>query len=88
MAYIGSRLRPQINSTGAYVYREGEEITNFIIVTKGLAAFVQANHNDAIFAVIDPKGNGNTLIDGEEVDVGGKRVLKHLGYEDSVVNHL
>jgi hypothetical protein len=33
--------------------------------------------------VIDP-----TASEDNDFEVGGKRVLKHLGYEDSVVNHL
>jgi hypothetical protein len=84
LAYIGSRLRPQFTTYGAYVYREGEEITNFIIVTVGLAAFVQSNHKDSIFAVVDPAAP----VQENEAESCSKRVYKNFGYEDSVVNHL
>ena len=77
LAYIGSHLRPQFNSSGDLIYRQGEEITSMYIVTCGLAAFVQPRQSNAIFAVVNPRPEDYS-----------ERNLKHLGYEDSVVNHL
>ena len=53
------------------------------MVKKGIAAFISTTQQNSIIALINPK----------DTDEGGqtpasKTILKHLGYEDSVVNHL
>jgi hypothetical protein len=40
LAFIGSRFHPYYNHAGTIIYRQGDEISNLIIVTKGMAAFV------------------------------------------------
>lgn len=78
LAWIGHRLRPLFNYAGTYLYRQGDEISVLIIVMQGLSCFVAPKYHNQIFAVI--KG-------GESVNKGDQ-TLQHIGYEDSVVNHL
>ena len=80
MAYMGSRFRPQFTYAGTYLYRQGDEISQLTIVISGLAAFVAPKYRNQIFAVVSKKNLG----DNEETAI----TLKHLGCEDSVVNHL
>jgi hypothetical protein len=54
LSFIGSRFRPQFFNTGQYLYRQGDEITTFKVVTKGVAAFVNPRYLNEMFAVIDP----------------------------------
>jgi hypothetical protein len=44
-----------------------------------MAAFVAPKYKNSIFAVVDPTLTANS---------SRQQTLKHLGYEDSVVNHL
>ena len=46
------------------------------MVISGLAAFVAPKYKNTIFGVVDP-----TLEQGN-------RTFKHIGFEDSVVNHM
>jgi hypothetical protein len=40
LAFMGSRFHPYYNHAGTTVYRQGDEISSLIIVTRGMAAFV------------------------------------------------
>jgi len=44
LAFFGERFRPKFYQTGDYLYRQGDDITNFQIATKGLAAFVKPRY--------------------------------------------
>jgi hypothetical protein len=82
LAYIGSKLHPRYDSEGAQIYKANEEITTLIIVNKGIAAFVWPALGNAIFALVDP--NEKYACSTQK----RSQVVKHLGFEDSVVNHL
>jgi hypothetical protein len=56
LAHIGNRLRPQMHSPDTTIYRKGDEIQTFIVITSGIAAFIEPKKNNAIFAVVDPNG--------------------------------
>ena len=45
-----------MNQPDTTIYRKGDEINTFIIITSGIAAFIEPKKNNAIFAVVDPKG--------------------------------
>jgi CRP-like cAMP-binding protein len=83
LAFIGSRFRPWFNHAGTYLYRQGDEINSFFIVISGIAAFVTPKYRQSIFAVVDP-----SVSDAKSKLKNRIGTLKHLGYEDSVVNHL
>jgi hypothetical protein len=55
LAFMGSRFHPYYNHAGTTVYRQGDEISSLIIVTKGMAAFVMPQYANSIFACINPK---------------------------------
>ena len=46
MAYMGSRFRPQFNHAGTFVYQQGDEISQLLIVISGLAAFVAPKYRN------------------------------------------
>ena len=82
LAFIGQSLRPSAFEAGQFVYKEGDEITTFKIVTDGLAVFVEPRYGNQIFAIVDPKHRSD-----HGKNVKGK-ILKYFGFEDSVMNHL
>jgi len=79
LSFLGQKLRPQFHFVGSQIYKEGDEITNMLIVTSGVAVFIAPKFNNQLFAVI----SGNT-----KNATRYPNTLYHFGYEDSVVNHL
>jgi len=77
LAFMGLEFRTRYYQTGQHLYRTGQDIQSFIIVSKGIAAFIQENNHNQIFSIV----SGNQ----EYKDEG--KVLTHCGFEDSVVNH-
>jgi len=41
LAHIGHQLRPEISNAESNIYSKGDEINSFIIVTSGIAAFIE-----------------------------------------------
>ena len=79
LSYLGQKLRPQFNHIGTSIYKEGDEITNMLIVTSGVACFIAPKFNNQLFAVVSGYSNNAAKYNN---------TLHHFGYEDSVVNHL
>ena len=82
LAYIGQSFHPCYYQTGQYLYKIGDEITCFSIVTKGIAAFVQPRYHNQIYAIV----NANNLEDAQ-TKVNHRKVFQHCGFEDTVINH-
>jgi len=78
-AFLGQRLRQSIKEPGEYLYRQGDEITHFIITTKGLAAFVHPRYHNQMFACIDVTMAKTT---------NNNKIIHSCGYEDVVINHV
>ena len=76
LASIGQRFRPWFNHAGTFLYRQGDEINTLIVVISGLATFVAPAYKNTIFGVVDPTFEHEN------------RTFKHIGYEDSVINHM
>ena len=79
MAWIGSRLKSQFYSEQQFFYQEGDDVSCFFFMTKGVAAFKIPSEN-RIFAAVDPE---KFLTQNEEK----QRVFQYFGLEDSVINH-
>lgn len=78
LSFVGQRLRPLYAQTGTCLYRQGDDITTYKILTRGLAAFVHPDYHNQMFALVDP----------EMVNRGMLNNFKNCGFEDSVMNHL
>jgi hypothetical protein len=41
LSYMGSHFRPKFYQPGEYLYRQGDEITSFNFIKRGIGAFVK-----------------------------------------------
>ena len=55
LAFFGQNFRPKYYESGVYLYRQGDNIMNFDIVTKGVGAFVQPRYHNQMFALVHPQ---------------------------------
>ena len=86
LAFFAQNLKPRFYVAGQYLYREGDAIANFDVVTKGAGAFVAPRYHNQMFAIIHPHILHNRL---DVVNAqGAVHVLDKCGFEDTVVNHL
>ena len=75
MTFLGSRFKPLFCPAGTNLYREGDDIDGLHVISSGKGAIVRARYSNAIFGVIDPSKDDPYN-------------LKHVGFEDTVINHL
>ena len=81
LTFIGQCFKQAYYEAGDYIYRQGDEISQFRIITKGIATFVNPRYHNQMFAVIDPKLSARKGKSHE-------KMFYHCGFEDTVVNHL
>jgi hypothetical protein len=75
LTFISTRFIPLFCPAGTNLYREGDAIDGLHVISGGKAAIVRARYSNAIFGVIDPSKTD-------------KFNLKHVGLEDTIINHL
>ena len=81
LSFIGSRFRAKHALEGAFIWQSGVKIEDLYIIVTGSAAFVKPKYNTSIFGAVngDPKGLYSLC---------PNLTVTHIGYEDSVVNHI
>ena len=55
LAWLGSRMKPNLVTESNFFYQQGDIIDNFYFGLKGISAFVMSGRQNQMFAVIDPE---------------------------------
>ena len=82
LAFISSRLKQQLFPESTYFYQKGDLIDNFYFSIKGVGAFVMAEMNNEMFAVIDPVNYIPKRRSKRQIE----QVHQFFGAEDLVIN--
>ena len=82
LAWVGSRFKPRLITESTYMYQRGDNIEDFFFSIKGMSGFVMPEHQNKLYAVIDPEEYKKNKSKRHRRRI----VMQSFGIEDAIIN--